>query len=165
MRDGEMAILSPEGRGFRISRASLAALTPQEVKWSPEMAEKGGYRHFMLKEIHEQPRAIQDTIVGRISLDSGQVFLDEANLSEEVLTSIDRIHIVACGTSWHAAWWASSFWRNWRAFPSRSTTDRSSATAIRCWMSGPWSIAISQSGETADTLAAVREAKAKRRAL
>ena len=125
------------------------------------MAEKGGFRHFMLKEIHEQPRAIQDSIVGRISLDSGQVFLDEANLSEDVLTSIDRIHIVACGTSWHAALVGKFLLEDLARIPVE--VDYGSEFRYRNPLLNERTlvIAISQSGETADTLAAVREAKAK----
>ena len=103
MRDGEMAILSPEGVRIQDFSGKELPLMLQEVQVDPEMAEKGGFRHFMLKEIHEQPRAIQDSIVGRISLDSGQVFLDEANLSEETLhehrsDSYRRLRdLLACG--------------------------------------------------------------------
>jgi glucosamine--fructose-6-phosphate aminotransferase (isomerizing) len=161
MRDGEMAILSPAG--VRVCDFSGRAIDfePQEIKWTPEMAEKGGFRHFMLKEIHEQPRAVQDTIVGRISLDSGHVFLDEANLSKEVLSSIDRIHIVACGTSWHAALVGKFLLEELARIPVE--VDYGSEFRYRDPILDERSlvIAISQSGETADTLAAVREAKTK----
>jgi glucosamine--fructose-6-phosphate aminotransferase (isomerizing) len=131
---------------------------PQEVTWTPEMAEKGGYPHFMLKEIHEQPRAIQDTLVGRISLDSGQVFLEEANLDE---ARIERIHIVACGTSWHAALVGKFLLEELARIPVE--VDYGSEFRYRDPIVDGRTlvIAISQSGETADTLAAVREARAK----
>ena len=103
MQDGEMAVLSPEGISLRDFKGKEISFTPQEVQWSPEMAEKGGFRHFMLKEIYEQPRSLQEAIAGRISLDSEDVILEEAKIPEEVLAKIERIHIVACGTSWHAA--------------------------------------------------------------
>jgi glucosamine--fructose-6-phosphate aminotransferase (isomerizing) len=125
------------------------------------MAEKGGYRHFMLKEIHEQPRAVQDTIAGRVSLDSGRVFLDEANLPKEVLADINRIHIVACGTSWHAALVGKYLLEEMARIPVE--VDYGSEFRYRDPILDQRSlvVAISQSGETADTLAAVREAKTK----
>jgi len=161
MRDGEMAILSPEGTRIRDFSGKELPLMIQAVKWTAEMAEKGGYRHFMLKEIHEQSRAIQDSIVGRISLDSGQVFLDEINLSEQILTSIDRVHIVACGTSWHAALVGKFLLEDLARIPVE--VDYGSEFRYRDPLLDERTlvIAISQSGETADTLAAVREAKAK----
>jgi glucosamine--fructose-6-phosphate aminotransferase (isomerizing) len=162
LRDGEMAVLTPEGARLLDFGGNPLPLSPQEIRWSPEMAEKGGYRHFMLKEIHEQPRAIQDTIVGRVSLESGQVFLDEANLPEETLSSIERIHIVACGTSWHAGLVGKFVLEELARIPVE--VDYGSEFRYRDPILGPRSllIAISQSGETADTLAAVREARSKK---
>src|SRR5207244_564103 len=75
----------------------------QHVTWDPIMAEKGGFKHFMLKEIYEQPRAVRDTTLGRVSLDSGKVFLDEMEVSEAEFKGFQKINIAACGTSWHAA--------------------------------------------------------------
>ena len=161
MEDGEMAILSSDGVQVQDFQGGPRSFSPQEIEWSPEMAERGGYPHFMLKEIHEQPRAIQDTIVGRISLDSGHVFLDEANLPEEVLAAIDRVHIVACGTSWHSALVGKFLLEELARIPVE--VDYGSEFRYRDPLLDQRSlvIAISQSGETADTLAAVREAKAK----
>lgn len=161
MNDGEMAVLTTEGVQVRDFDGKAISITPQEIRWSSEMAEKGGYRHFMLKEINEQPRAIQDTIVGRISLDSGRVFLDEANISEEFFAEIARIHIVACGTSWHAALAGRFLLEDLARIPV--DVDYSSEFRYRNPILDNRSlvIAISQSGETADTLAAVREARAK----
>ncbi len=161
MRDGEMAILSPKGACVQDFDGHRVEFVPQEIKWSPEMAEKGGYRHFMLKEICEQPRAVQDTIVGRISLESGQVFLDDAAISEKVLSNIDRIHIVACGTSWHAALVGKFLLEELARIPVE--VDYGSEFRYRDPIldRNTLVVAISQSGETADTLAAVREAKAK----
>jgi glucosamine--fructose-6-phosphate aminotransferase (isomerizing) len=161
MHDGEMATLSPDGVQIQDFQGGPRSFSPQEIEWSPEMAERGGYPHFMLKEIHEQPRAIQDTIVGRISLDTGHVFLNEANLSEEVLTAIDRVHIVACGTSWHSALVGKFLLEELARIPVE--VDYGSEFRYRDPLLDQRSlvIAISQSGETADTLAAVREAKAK----
>ncbi len=162
LRDGEMAILTTDGVRLQAFDGTPLRLSPQEIKWSPEMAEKGGFRHFMLKEIHEQPRAIQDTIVGRISLESGQVFLDEAGLSEEVLSGIESIHITACGTSWHAGLVGRYILEDLARIPV--TVDYGSEFRYRDPILDPRSlvVAISQSGETADTLAAVREARLKK---
>ena len=125
------------------------------------MAEKGGFSHFMLKEIHEQPRSLQDTLAGRMSLDTEQVLLEEANLTEEAVGRIDRIHIVACGTSWHAALVGKFLIEELARIPVE--VDYGSEFRYRDPLIDRNSlvIAISQSGETADTLAAVREAKSK----
>ncbi len=162
MRDGEMAVLTPDGAHLQSFDGTPLPLNPQEIKWSPEMAEKGGFRHFMLKEIHEQPRAIQDTVVGRISLESGAVFLDEANLTEDILAAIERIHIVACGTSWHAGLVGKFVLEELTRIPV--AVDYGSEFRYRDPIVDARSlvVAISQSGETADTLAAVREARSKK---
>ncbi len=161
LRDGEMAILQSEGIKVESFGGEPVAFVPHKITWTPAMAEKGGFRHFMLKEIHEQPRAIKDTIAGRVSLDSGRIFIDEANLAEEVLTNIDRIHIVACGTSWHAGLVGKYLLEEMARIPVE--VDYGSEFRYRDPILDQRSlvIAISQSGETADTLAAVREAKAK----
>jgi glucosamine--fructose-6-phosphate aminotransferase (isomerizing) len=161
LRDGEMALLGPNGASLQDFSGRPIDWKPQEIRWTAEMAEKGGYRHFMLKEIHEQPRSIKDTIAGRISLDSDRVFLEEANLTPEVLNGIERIHIVACGTSWHAALVGKYLLEEMARIPVE--VDYGSEFRYRDPILDSTSlvIAISQSGETADTLAAVREAKAK----
>jgi glutamine---fructose-6-phosphate transaminase (isomerizing) len=161
MRDGEMAILTSEGVRMQDFNGQPVHFAAQEIRWTPEMAEKGGYRHFMLKEIHEQPRAIQDTIVGRISLDTGRIFLDEANISEEVFADIRRIHIVACGTSWHAALAGKFFLEDMVRIPVDADYGSEFRYRNPILDSQSLVIAISQSGETADTLAAVREARSK----
>ncbi len=159
--DGEMVVLRPEGIEVQDFMGSPVDFSSEEVTWTAEMAEKGGYPHFMLKEVHEQPTAIQDTIVGRISLDTGHVHLEEANLSEQVAADIDRIHIVACGTSWHAALVGKFLLEELARIPVE--VDYGSEFRYRDPILDSRSlvIAISQSGETADTLAAVREAKRK----
>jgi len=161
LNDGELAVLEPDGVRVENFAGETVPFRVQEITWTPAMAEKGGYRHFMLKEIHEQPRAIQDTIAGRISLDSGQVFLGEANISEAVLAEVDRVHIVACGTSWHAALVGKYLLEELARIPvevdyGSEFRYRDPILNGRCLV-----VAISQSGETADTLAAVREAKSK----
>jgi len=161
MRDGEMAVLSRGKAVLRDFHGRHLPLTPQEVQWSPEMAEKGGYRHFMLKEIHEQPRSLRETLAGRISPDLKRVVLDEANIPDEALKKIKRIHIVACGTSWHAALVGKFLIEDFARIPVE--IDYGSEFRYRNPLVDKSSvvIAISQSGETADTLAAVREARAK----
>jgi glucosamine--fructose-6-phosphate aminotransferase (isomerizing) len=161
LQDGEMAVLSPEGITVRDFRGQEIRFAPQEVSWSAEMAEKGGFRHFMLKEIHEQPRSLRETIAGRISPDFGKVLLDEAAVSKDIFEKIDRIHIVACGTSWHAALVGKFLLEDLARVPVE--VDYGSEFRYRNPLINQNSllIAISQSGETADTLAAVREAKSK----
>jgi glucosamine--fructose-6-phosphate aminotransferase (isomerizing) len=161
LKDGEMAILSPEGALLQDFRGQRLDYVPQEVQWSPEMAEKGGFRHYMLKEIHEQPRSLRETIAGRISYESGEVLLEEANLPADFLAKMERIHIVACGTSWHAALVGKFLIEDFARIPVE--IDYGSEFRYRNPIVNENSlvIAISQSGETADTLAAVREAKAK----
>jgi glutamine---fructose-6-phosphate transaminase (isomerizing) len=161
MKDGEMAIVSPEGVQLQDFHGNNLPVDAQEISWSPEMAEKGGFRHFMLKEIYEQPRSLRDTIAGRVSPDSGKVFLEESEISGGILTAMRKIHIVACGTSWHAALVGKFLIEDLARIPVE--IDYGSEFRYRNPLVGPDSlvIAISQSGETADTLAAVREARAK----
>ncbi len=159
MQNGEMAVLTRAGAIVRDFRGRQIAYGPQEVQWSPEMAEKGGYSHFMLKEIHEQPRSLQESIAGRISPDLTRVLLEEEEISEGIFTKIKRIHIVACGTSWHAALVGKFLLEDLARIPVE--IDYGSEFRYRDPLidRGSLVIAISQSGETADTLAAVREAK------
>jgi len=159
--DGEMVTLEKSGARVQDFAGKPVKFEVQQINWTPAMAEKSGFRHFMLKEIHEQPRAIQDTIAGRVSLDSGEVYLGEAGIAEEFLRGVERIHIVACGTSWHAALVGKYLLEEMARVPVE--VDYGSEFRYRdpilnenCLV-----IAISQSGETADTLAAVREAKSK----
>jgi glucosamine--fructose-6-phosphate aminotransferase (isomerizing) len=161
MQDGDMAILSSKDVIVQDFRGRALSCVPQEVQWSPEMAEKGGFRHFMLKEIHEQPRSLRETIAGRLSLDSGEVLLEEARIPQKFLSKLDRIHIVACGTSWHAALVGKFLIEEFARIPVE--IDYGSEFRYRDPLVNENSlvIAISQSGETADTLAAVREAKGK----
>jgi len=162
MKDGEMAILSRAGVVLRDLEGGTVTIAPQEVEWSPEMAEKGGYSHFMLKEIYEQPRCVQETMAGRISLESGRVELEDANIPGSVLETIDRIHIVACGTSWHAGLVGKFLIEDLARIPVE--IDYGSEFRYRDPLVDARTlvIAISQSGETADTLAAVREARMKK---
>ncbi len=159
LRDGEMVVLTPGEVRIQDFSGCPGRLMPQEIRWSPDMAEKSGYRHYMLKEIHEQPRAIRDTVAGRVSLDSGELFLDEANLPSDAIASLDRIHIAACGTSWHAGLVGKFLIEDLARI--HAEVDYGSEFRYRDPILDERSllIAISQSGETADTLAAVREAR------
>ena len=161
LNDDEMAVLSDEG--VRITDLSGREITREitRVMWNPVMAEKGGYRHFMLKEIYEQPRAIMDTIRGRMSLESGAIHLEEIGLTREQLIGINKIFLVACGTSWHAALVGKYMIEELACIPAE--VDIASEFRYRCPLVGKQNlfIAITQSGETADTLAAMREAKRK----
>jgi glucosamine--fructose-6-phosphate aminotransferase (isomerizing) len=132
--------------------------TTQRITWDAMMAEKGGHKHFMLKEIHEQPRAVIDTIRDRISPSTGEVFIDGLKLQPD---QIKRVVMVACGTSWHAALVGKFLIESLARVPVE--VDLGSEFRYRNPLIGPSDIflAVSQSGETADTLAALREAKAK----
>jgi glucosamine--fructose-6-phosphate aminotransferase (isomerizing) len=159
LNDDEMAILSLEGVRITDLKGTELSREITRVMWNPVMAEKGGYRHFMLKEIYEQPRAIMDTIRGRISQETGAVHLEEMGLSQERLRQVKKIFIVACGTSWHAGLVGKYMIEELAAIPTE--VDIASEFRYRCPLvcKDDLFIAITQSGETADTLAAMREAK------
>jgi len=161
LNDDEMAVLSEEG--VRITDLSGKEITREitRVMWNPVMAEKGGYRHFMLKEIYEQPRAIMDTIRGRISQETGAIHLEEMGPAYDRLRDVKKIFIVACGTSWHAGLVGKYMIEELACIPTE--VDIASEFRYRCPLVAKDNlfIAITQSGETADTLAAMREAKKK----
>jgi glucosamine--fructose-6-phosphate aminotransferase (isomerizing) len=161
LNDDEMAILSREGVKLTDLAGGELHREITRVMWNPVMAEKGGYRHFMLKEIYEQPRAIMDTMRGRISQETGAIHLEEIELSRERLKNIRKIFIVACGTSWHAGLVGKYMIEEMAAVPTE--VDIASEFRYRCPLvcKDDLFIAITQSGETADTLAAMREAKKK----
>ncbi len=125
------------------------------------MAEKGGFKHFMLKEIYEQPRAVRDTTLGRVSLDSGKVFLDEMDITDEDFRKFEKVYIVACGTSWHAGLAGKFMIERLAKLPVE--VDYASEFRYRDPLIGPrdLTVLITQSGETADTIAAMRESRAK----
>ncbi|MDO8794081.1 MAG: glutamine--fructose-6-phosphate transaminase (isomerizing) [Vicinamibacterales bacterium] len=157
--DGEMAVITLAGVRFTDFAGSPLDKKPERVTWDPLQAEKGGHRHFMLKEIHEQPTAAQDTIIGRISLDRRQVFLEELNLSQDVLASIQKVTIVACGTSWHAGLVGKHLIEALAGIPVEVDYGSEYRYRSPVVLPGTLVIAITQSGETADTLAALREAR------
>jgi glutamine---fructose-6-phosphate transaminase (isomerizing) len=159
--DGEVAILTPSGVHLTDLEGNALALKVQRIQWDPIQAEKGGYKHFMLKEIFEQPRAIRDTTLGRISLSTGKVFLSEMKISEQEFREATRIDIAACGTSWHAAVAGKYMIERLARVPVE--VDYASEFRYRDPIVDPKAIGmlITQSGETADTLAAQREMIAK----
>ena len=161
MGDGEIAILTL--KGVRVVDFDNRPVTPkvQHITWDPIMAEKGGFKHFMQKEIFEQPRAVRDTLLGRISQETGKVFLDEMDITEEEFRNFREVKIVACGTSWHAALAGKFMIERLAQIPVE--VDYGSEFRYRDPIinKNTLVIAISQSGETADTLAAQREARLK----
>ncbi len=159
LNDDEMAILSEEGVRITDLKGTELSREITRVMWNPVMAEKGGYRHFMLKEIFEQPRAIMDTIRGRISLETGAVHLEEVGLAKDRLQGMKKIFIVACGTSWHAGLVGKYMFEELANISTE--VDIASEFRYRSPLvsKDDLFIAITQSGETADTLAAMREAK------
>jgi glutamine---fructose-6-phosphate transaminase (isomerizing) len=161
LADGDLAIVTPEGVQLTDFDGKPIKRQVQHVTWDPIMAEKGGFKHFMLKEIYEQPRAVQETTLGRISLDNGRIFLDEMQISEAEFRAAKKINIVACGTSWHAGLAGKFMIESLARVPVE--VDYGSEWRYRDPIVGPETITlvISQSGETADTIAAQREAKAK----
>ncbi len=161
LNDGDLAILTPDGVKLTDFDGRTVRRQLSHILWDPIMAEKGGYKHFMLKEIFEQPRAIKDTLLGRVGLESGRVFLDEVDIPEADFRSFQQIKIIACGTSWHAGMAGKYFIERLARLPVE--VDYGSEFRYRDPIIQPntLTIVISQSGETADTLAAQREAKQK----
>ncbi len=161
LEDGEMVVLKGGGYNFKDLKGRQLKKEVHTLNWSPSMAEKGGYRHFMIKEIHEQPRAISDTLTGRVLLKEQRVNATEFGLSEDYLKGLSKIFISACGTSWHAG------------LVGKYLIESISGVSVEVDLASEFRyrnplvrkddlfIAITQSGETADTLAAQREAKAR----
>ena len=160
--DGQLAVISPQGARMMDFAGKRQPVRVKTVTWDATMAEKGGFKHFMLKEIHEQPRAVTDTFRGRLSLAPGGVFLNEFGLKPERLRRFKKVHLVACGTSWHAALVGKFLIEGLAGMPAE--VDWASEYRYRDPITSRdvLTVAISQSGETADTLAAMREAKSKR---
>ena len=161
LADGDLAIITPNGVKLTDFEGNPVERPVQHVTWDPIMAEKGGFKHFMLKEIYEQPRAVRDTTLGRVSQETGQVFLDEMEISEAEFRALKKINIVACGTSWHAGQAGKFMIESLARVPVE--VDYASEWRYRdpIVAGDTLTIVISQSGETADTIAAQREAKSK----
>jgi glutamine---fructose-6-phosphate transaminase (isomerizing) len=157
--DEEMAVITRSGVTFTDLDGRAVSKTTQRVLWDPIAAEKGGHKHFMLKEIYEQPAAARDTILGRVSLDQGRVFLEDLHITEDTLRDVGKVTIVACGTSWHAALVGKYLIESLARLPVE--VDYGSEYRYRrpIVSDRELAIVITQSGETADTLAALREAR------
>jgi glucosamine--fructose-6-phosphate aminotransferase (isomerizing) len=161
LADGDMAVLTLDGVHLTDFNGKPVKRQVSHILWDPIMAEKGGYKHFMLKEIFEQPRAVRDTTLGRVGQESGRIFLDEMNITQREFKEFSQVRIVACGTSWHAALAGKFMIEKLARIPVE--VDYGSEFRYRDPIVGKdtLTIVISQSGETADTLAAQREAKHK----
>ncbi len=159
--DGEMAVLTREGVSVTDFEANTVTPNVQRITWDPIAAEKSGFKHYMLKEIYEQPRAVRDTTMGRVSQTTGRVYLDEMEISEAEFRQFTSIKAVACGTSLHAAMAGKYMLEELVRIPVE--IDYASEFRYRDPILDDKTlvIAISQSGETADTIAAVRESKEK----
>src|SRR5258707_442189 len=161
LQDGELAVLTPTGVALSDFDGKPLPLKSTRIAWDPIQAEKAGYKHFMLKEINEQPRAIRDTTLGRVSLDTGHVFLEKLDITDEELKAASQITIAACGTSWHAGLAGKFMIERLARVPVE--VDYASEWRYRDPITSEKEIAllITQSGETADTIAAQRQAKQK----
>jgi len=161
LADGDLAVITASGVELTDFEGNPIVRKVQHVTWDPIMAEKGGFKHFMLKEIYEQPRSVRDTTLGRISQDTGHVFLDEMEISDAEFRAVKKLNIVACGTSWHAGLAGKFMIERLARVPVE--VDYASEWRYRNPIITPDDITlvISQSGETADTIAAQREAKAR----
>jgi glutamine---fructose-6-phosphate transaminase (isomerizing) len=161
LSDGDLAVLTPEGVHLTDFDGKPVKRQVSHILWDPIMAEKGGYKHFMLKEIFEQPRAVRDTVLGRVGQESGRIFLEEMDISQKEFQQFRQVRIIACGTSWHAA--LAGKWMIEKLARIPVEVDYGSEFRYRdpIVSSDTLTVVISQSGETADTLAAQREAKQK----
>jgi glucosamine--fructose-6-phosphate aminotransferase (isomerizing) len=159
LADGDVAVLTRDGVHLTDFNGRAVKRQVSHILWDPIMAEKGGYKHFMLKEIFEQPRAVRDTTLGRVGQESGRIFMDEMDITPREFKEFRQVRIVACGTSWHAATAGKFMIERLARIPVE--VDYGSEFRYRDPLVGrdTLTIVISQSGETADTLAAQREAK------
>jgi glutamine---fructose-6-phosphate transaminase (isomerizing) len=161
LADGDVAVLTPQGVKFTNLAGDPVVRKVEKILWDPIQAEKGGYKHFMLKEIFEQPRAVRDTTLGRISLETGEIFLGEMKITDDDYRAATQVNIAACGTSWHSALAGKYMIERLARVPTE--VDYASEYRYRDPIADPHALGmlITQSGETADTLAAQREMVAK----
>jgi glutamine---fructose-6-phosphate transaminase (isomerizing) len=161
LEDNEVAVVTAESVELSTLDGEPVRRAAVRILWDPIMVEKGGYRHFMLKEMHEQPRAITDTFRGRIAPETGHVVLPDVNLAPDAVQGIERVLLVACGTAFHAAMLGRAMMERLAGIPAE--VDLGSEFRYRDALVGPETlvVAISQSGETADTLGAVKAARLK----
>jgi glucosamine--fructose-6-phosphate aminotransferase (isomerizing) len=157
--DGDIAVLTPDGVHLTDFNGRPIKRQVTHILWDPIMAEKGGYKHFRLKEIFEQPRAVRDTVLGRVGQETGRVFIDEMDINPKAFQEFKSLKIIACGTSWHAALAGKFMIEKLARIPVE--VDYGSEFRYRdpIVSSDMLTVVISQSGETADTIAAQREAK------
>ncbi len=161
LEDGDIAVFTPQKMWLTDLAGNGVSRETKTITWSPLMAEKGGYKHFMLKEIYEQPRAIADTIAGRLQGDEGDIYLEDLKLDNEQLAALDKIFIIACGTSWHAGLVGKFYIEKLARIPVEIDIASEFRYRDPIITDKSLTVLISQSGETADTLAALREAKGK----
>jgi glucosamine--fructose-6-phosphate aminotransferase (isomerizing) len=159
--DGEYAVVTKDKVELFDQDDKPVDRAPKRITWDAVMAEKEGYRHYMLKEIHEQPRAVRDTFTGRMFEESGEVFFNDLSMTAEEWSKIRRIHIVACGTSWHSGLVGKFLLEQAARIPVE--VDYGSEYRYRDPIvdASTLVIGVTQSGETADTIAGMQEAKAK----
>lgn len=161
MEDGEIVVLEPFRFSFMDFHGRKIDKQLHEITWSPAMAERGGYRHFMEKEIYEGPEACINAMRGRISEEKGQIYLEEMNIPLKEIRRINRIYIVACGTAWHAGLIGKYLLERFARVPVEVDWGSEFRYRDPVVEKNGLLIAISQSGETADTIAALREGKSK----
>ena len=161
LNDGDLAVITPDNVQVTDFENRAVTWQAQHITWDPGMAEKGGYRHFMLKEIHEQPRAVRDTAMGRMQVETGEVHFDCMSISDDELRRVQKINIAACGTSWHAGLAGKFMIERLARLPVE--VDYASEFRYRdpIICQDDLALLITQSGETADTIAAQREARQK----
>jgi glucosamine--fructose-6-phosphate aminotransferase (isomerizing) len=159
LEDGQMAVLTAESVKVSTIEGEPVEANIKTIDWSPAMAEKSGYKHFMLKEIFEQPRAIEDTVRGRLDRELGDIVAEEIGLSPERAAKVERVYLLACGTSHHAAMVGRYYLESIAKIPT--VVELASEFRNREAVIGPGDlvVAISQSGETLDTLMAAKIAK------
>ncbi len=162
LKNDELAVLTPQGVKITSRQGRSVSRSPEHITWDAIQAEKGGYKHFMLKEIYEQPQVIEDTLRGRVEGLGGEVQLEDASLSTAFVKDLRRIFLVACGTSWHAGLVGKFLLESVAGIPTE--VDFASEFRYRAPLLDKQTLVvlISQSGETADTLAALHEAKRRR---
>lgn len=157
LEDNQFALATPEGVTYydRFGKEIEPEVT--HIDWDIDVAERGGYPDFMLKEIHEQPRVVRDTLAGRLT--DQEIVIDELSLTRQELNFVDRVYIIGCGTSYHAGLIAKSLIETWARIPTE--VEVASEFRYRNPIITPTTlvVAVSQSGETADTLAAIRDAR------
>jgi glucosamine--fructose-6-phosphate aminotransferase (isomerizing) len=159
LENGDLARLTPAGVEIQDRQGKPVERPIQRLNWDPIQAEKGGYKHFMLKEIHEQPQAVQDTFAGRVDFERAEILFDTVKLTREEIQRMERLHLLACGTSWHSALIGKFLIEDIARIPVE--VDYGSEYRYRDPIVSDrvLAVGISQSGETADTLSAMEAAK------